>query len=286
MQKMIAFLFIVALSIVMVSGLSVAYAATISGTVKYAGSGLSGAKVTAEGPNSYLTTITSGSGTWSLTTVDGTTYSVDGMKQSFTHARVTGISGSQSGITHNLSTRSTVNAEFKIVGDEEFRSLYGASWKTTAKDKLLSAEPWYKDEHTISFADVAYYDTWDSNDSPPSCNSMVNEAMSETGWSGGTYSGAQVLAVFTAQTIPDANACVNTIPSSGGTHPAFITQHTTSDLPRTIMHEISHLYGFSHAASCTNIIPHIMASSCGSSYVKNWLPGDDDLLDGSRRTWY
>jgi len=59
----------------------------------------------------------------------------------------------------------------------------------------------------------------------------------------------------------------------------------TPDMARTIMHEISHLYGFSHAPSCTNIIPHIMASSC-TNYVKNWLPADDDLLDGSRRTWY
>lgn len=291
MSKTITYTILAGVFSLIFIGMYSAEAATISGTVKFAGSGLSGAKVTAEAISSYVSTITASGGTWSMTTQDTPTYTVDGMKQSFTHVRVTGIVGSQSGIIHNLSTRSTITANYKIAADEEFRSLYGASWKTTAESKLLSSEPWFRDEHTISFAAIAYYDTWDSNDSPPNCDSMVNEARSETGWAGGTYSGADILAVFTAQDIPGASACVNIIPTSGATHPSFITEQTTSNLARTIMHEITHLYGFSHTLTCTNIIPGIMATdasnnSCSASlYITNWVPADDTTLQ-NRRTWY
>lgn len=284
------------LSLMLVASSTEAFA--MSGTVNFAGNGLNGAKVTIEKVGTFRTVTSGASGTWSDSSPTGT-YTVSAMKDGFTHVTQSGISQSQTGLIHNLSSRSDVTAEFKIVGDEEFRTTYGASWQTTAKNKLFYAEPYFRADHSIAFADVAYYTTWDSNDSPVDCNGMVTEAMSETGWSGGTYSGAQILAVFTAQNIPSGggggttNGCVNIIPSSGGTHPAFIIRNTTvqDDTSRWVMHEITHLYGFSHTqTTCGTEVPAIMNTdtsnfSC-SDQTQNWRPVDDSTIESSRRTWY
>lgn len=266
----------------------------MSGTVNSGGSGLSGSKVTIEKVGTFRTVTSGTSGTWSDSPPTGT-YTVSAMKDGFSHVAQSGITQGQTGLIHTLTSRSSVTAEFKIVGDEEFRSAYGASWKTTAKNKLFYAEPYFRSDHTITFADIAYYDTWDSNDSPADCNGMITEAMSETGWSGGTYSGAQILAVFTNQNIPSGsgivNGCVNVIPTSGGTHPGFIIRDTTvqDDMARYVMHEITHLYGFPHTLTCTEV-PAIMNTdasnfSC-SDQTKNWRPADDSTIESSRRTWY
>lgn len=270
---------------------------TASGTVKAFGSGLQGAKVSIEGINFWTFTTTNSGGTWSITTGSSgfpSTYYVDGMKQSYTHDQNSGYSGSNSGIINDLTTRSTITAKFKIAADEEFRSLYGAGWQSTAKDKLLTSESYFQDEHTISFADTAYYSTWDSQDgSGRTCEDQRDEAITETGWGAGTYSNSDILVIFSEQGFSSADGCVDGIPTSGGTHPAFIADNNTSNMGIVTMHEITHLYGFSHTNTCSNITKAIMnVDSSGNEctgatlLIKNWAPADDVTIDNNRRTWY
>lgn len=272
-------------------GVDHAYASvTLSGTVENTSSmGLDDAKVTAEAGGSYEWERTAGDGTWSMTADSGKTYKVDGMKTSYDRDRVSGVSGTTSGIDHELSSRSVVSAKFEIAADEEFRSLYGASWKSTAANKLFAAEPWFEEEHYMTFVDNYYYETWDSDDSEDDCGALQSELESETGWGGGTYHSSDILLGFTTTAMTYMGSGCNAladVPGMGGTHPVIISRHTTSDMARTIMHEITHTYGFSHIGSCSGIIPHIMAPSCGGDYIKNWTPDDDDTIENSRRTWY
>jgi len=287
MYQVTKFLIVASLVVLVTMGSFVsAEAATISGTLKKNGSPVVGGKVTAEATNSYVKTISQSGGTWSMTTLDTPTYTVDGMTTLATHNHVYGVIGSQSGINHNLSSRSLVTVYFKIAADEEFRTYYGSQWQSTANDKLISADPYFREEQSIGLSSVSTAYQWDSVDTATDCAILINEARSESGWNGGTYSGADILAIFTKQDVAGGTACVLfPVPTQGGTHPAFLTEHTTSDMARTIMHEVTHLYGFNHG-SCTNVIPNIMAtpSTC-TNYIKNWMPADDDTMN-ARQNWY
>jgi hypothetical protein len=291
MQNKILFSFIVSFALLMIVT-NPLYASAASGTVKYNGVGISGAKVTFEQSGSvplYASTVTSSGGTWSYALGSGT-WQIDAMKSGFTHPQQSGVGSTQTGLIHNLSARSNTVAEFKIAGDDEFRNSFGTAWKTTAKSKLVTAEAYFKDEHSISFADVAYFDTWTSTTT--NCSIMLDEGKTQTGWSSGTYSGAQVLALFTGTTLSGStNGCVRLpLPTIGGTHPAFVVNAiSVSDSPRRIMHEITHLYGFTHTLTCSTIVPSIMKTdssevSCPNQLM-NWTPTDDQTLE-NRRSWY
>ncbi len=115
---------------------------------------------------------------------------------------------------------------------------------------------------------------------------MGQEAADDSNWSAGNYGTAEILIGFTDAPVTGGTGCINTIPGSGGTHPYIVVSLDSTDIPRTVMHELTHAYGFSHTSTCTNIIPGVMAVSCGNSlYVKNWIPADDTTME-NRRSWY
>lgn len=105
-------------------------------------------------------------------------------------------------------------------------------------------------------------------------------------WNSGNYGIAEILIGFTGKQMPDANGCINAVPTAGGTHPYIMVSNWSPDIARTVMHEVTHAYGMDHVTSCLNQIPGIMASSCGDSlYIKNWVPDDDTTME-SHRSWY
>ncbi|MBI5146386.1 MAG: hypothetical protein HZA84_04110 [Thaumarchaeota archaeon] len=308
MQKLILCIFaLIVTSVVLSDNIKAAEAGTISGTAKIDGVGTSAVKITAESVNTdpaigYQVTTSGTGGTWSMTVTNGQTYSVDGMKSTATHGRVSNVNGNgQSGVNHNLVSRPTPlpDVVFKIAADEEFRTQYGTSWQSTAINKLNMAEPWFLTEHGIDFVVISatnFY-AWSSNNNALGCggpnppdptNYLHPEVRSESGWNSGTYNGADILIAFTRQSISDADGCAN-VPGSGGTHPAIVVQDAPSsgDLTRVIMHEITHTYGFNHDSSC-NFEPSIMLTPNNllcSNFIKNWRPAHDDTLE-TRRSWY
>jgi len=108
----------------------------------------------------------------------------------------------------------------------------------------------------------------------------------DVNWTSGNYGIADILIRFTGKNM-GGTGCTNTIPSSGGTHPYIMITNYSSDMARTVMHEVSHTYGLQHnTSSCSTQIPGIMASACpGSIYIKNWTPSEDTTM-GSNRNWY
>lgn len=117
---------------------------------------------------------------------------------------------------------------------------------------------------------------------------MRDDMRTDVNWNTGNYGIAEILIGFTGINMADATGCINAIPGSGGSHPYIIISNWSSDMARSVMHENTHAYGFSHTLSCTNQIPGIMAtdafnSSCNSSiYIKNWTPADDTTMEARR----
>jgi hypothetical protein len=263
-----------------------AYAISITGNVKSGGVGLGDAKVTAERVGEYKWTRTATSGTvgsYSLTVGSTSSYTVAGMKTSYTRASAT-VNGGSAAPDLNLSARSLTNIIFKIAFDTSAGSGLTID---QARFYLYSAEPWFREEHSIDFQETGPGTAWSTSDvTQVFCDPDMNKDMQEdVNWVFNNYGIAEMLIGFTGKQYTDGTGCINGIPTQGGTHPYMQITNWSPDIARTVMHEVSHAYGLPHA-SCFNAIPGIMASTCNDSiYIKNWVPADDTTME-SRRGWY
>jgi hypothetical protein len=266
-------------------GLVYAGGTNITGTVEFGGSGVNDAKATAERVEEYKWDRTDSSGDYDLATTTTNSYTVSSMKTGYTRDSDS-VNGGNVAPDQAISTRANTDVKFKVGYDATTTVTL-----TEARDWLLDGEPWFLEEHSIDFIATTASESWTSG-SDDTCANLLTEMNNDIGWTGGDYGGADVLFGFTDGAITNANACINAIPGSGGNHPYIIADFAnTADMARTVMHEMTHAYGFSHTLSCTNQIPGVMATnasnqSCSDSiYIKNWVPNDDTTLEG-RRSWY
>lgn len=259
-----------------------AFAVNLSGQITYNTSGLSGAKATAERVGEYEFDFTDSSGNYAVVVDTINSYTVSGSKALYTYKTAIYNGGNSSANVNVAPTRTLTDIKFKVAYDTDT----GVTL-SQAKSQLLSAEPWFKTEHSIDFVETTASSAWTSSDAVDDDICVLNNEMrDDANWFSGSYGSAEILIGFTDGAATGGTGCANTIPNTGGTHPYVIADLTSPDIARTVMHEISHAYGFSHVSSCTSLIPGIMASVCGGSdYVKNWVPADDTTLE-SRRSWY
>lgn len=275
-------------AIIPMIGIGAVYAVgtNITGVVNSGGSALNDAKSTAERAGEYQWDRTDASGNYDLATTTTNSYTVESMKSGYTRDSDS-VTGGNSAPTQTISTRSYTDVKFKV-GYDTTKSVT----LSQAKDWLLDGEPWFRDEHSIDFVETTASESWTSSGATATCAGFLSAMNSDIGWTGGDYGGADILFGFTDNGFSDAVACINTTPGAGGTHPYIVADGDSSDMARTVMHEMSHAYGFSHNTStCSTQIPGIMAigpgpGTCSSSiYIKNWVPSDDTTLE-SRRSWY
>ncbi|MEM0364527.1 MAG: hypothetical protein QXE95_01955 [Candidatus Nitrosocaldus sp.] len=266
------------------------YAYSITGYVKTGGTGLADSKVTAERVGEYKWTRTSSSGnigSYTLTVDSTNSYNVAAMKTQYTRANAT-VNGGSTAPDLTLSTRSFAYVTFKIAYDTSPGSRLTID---QARYYLYSAEPWFREEHSIDFQEAGAGTGWSTDGTPQFCvNYFLDDLANDTGWLYGNYSGASILIGFTGKTFndyPPTAGCISHIPTSGGTHPWIVISNNTPDMARLVMHEVSHAYGLEHIVqSCSNQIPNIMAPGCPSNiYIKNWTPSHDATMQ-SRRNWY
>ena len=191
----------------------------------------------------------------------------------------------------DISTRSEITVRFKVGYDDTT----GVS-ESEARDELLRAEPWFRQEHGIVFDVYNDIGNWTSSgQSTTDCIPVLNHTKSDLNWSYGNYGTSDILAVFSDghMALTAGKACGER-PVIGGTHPAMYvdirTDHYDWIRDRRVAHELAHLYGFGHLASCpVDLIPNLMAMTnfdrC-DGYIVNWTPDDDITMENSRRTWY
>ncbi|WP_415281391.1 carboxypeptidase-like regulatory domain-containing protein [Candidatus Nitrososphaera sp. FF02] len=262
---------------------SASAAVNVSGQVKNSsGSGISSARVSAEASGfHYHSTVANGSGQWSLSVDNGISYTIDTSKDGMNRDRETGIVGPASGISHTINTQTPITVKFKITSDEEFRALYGVSWRTVAKDRLFAVEPYFRGEHNIRFTDQVYYDFWDSADGT-NMSSKYNEVRNELNWPAVT-NGAKVLWTVTGESLSGDVCGVATDAGGQNQYPSSIVKNIASP-PSTsqkcIMHEISHNYGLDDLFG--NQWYDVMNKDTASNL--NWMPSHDDLMQ-QRRGW-
>lgn len=278
----------IALAIALLSvGVLQAYAASISGQTKYGGSGLGFVKVTAEKIGEYKTITSDSSGNYNLSVATTNPYSVSGSKAGYQYVGYSNING---GSTLNViipNSRSYTDIKFKVAYDTSTGITL-----TAAKNYVVSAEPWFRTEHSIDFVETWASASWTSSGAGSDICDLRTEMKDDVNWTSGNYGTAEILIGFTGVNTSPSYGCHSfPLPTSGGTHPFMAASTSTSDMARTVMHELSHSYGFSHTLTCDNQIPGIMATDefndpCGSStYIKNWVPADDSTME-SRRSWY
>jgi hypothetical protein len=284
-RKLVIMYSIIAGAILIASSATIMYdqalaAVAISGQTKTGTNGLSYTRVSAEASGGhYHSTIADGFGFWTLNVDNSISYTVDASKFAYNRGRVTNVVGPQSGIAHNLALQTQYTIEFFIVADEEFRSLYGSSWQSTAKNKLYTAVGYFENQHNIKFKDQYYYTSWDSNDAVTDICDFVTEVTTDTGWNSGNRQGANVLWAISGQSLSGPTGCAN-IPSGSGGYPASVVDNVASDMAFVVMHELSHNYGLQHN---TGTWWDIM--NTGSYPNKNWRPSNDDWMQ-SKRNWY
>jgi hypothetical protein len=212
---------------------------------------------------------------------------VDSTKQGFTRDRDT-VNGGQTAPTQSVGPRFYTDTKWKVA--------YDTSTSVTlaeARNYLLQGEPWFRDEHSIDFIETTASEAWTSSGATATCAGFLTHMNSDTGWTGGDYGGADIMAGFVDGGFTDAIGCIPApVPTQGGQHPYYVINVAQSaDIARSVMHETTHAYGFNHTLSCDNQIPGIMATnsnngSCSSSiYIKNWTPTDDNTME-ARRSWY
>lgn len=121
---------------VIVSIVIPAYAIAILGTVKdVSNNGLADPKITAERVGEYNSARgSSGSpaGAYSVPVSTTNTYTVDAMKTSYAHGRLSNVAGGSTNQDFNLATRTLRTVNVYIAADEEYRTAHGASWVTDA----------------------------------------------------------------------------------------------------------------------------------------------------------
>lgn len=287
MQKTFMVL-IVAASLLSVTVLQ-AYAVNITGNVKSGGTGLGDAKVTAEKVNEYAWTRSATSGTvgsYTLSVGSTSSYTVAASKQGYTRAS-TSVNGGSAAPDLNLSTRSNTVITFKIAFDTSVGSQLTID---QARFYLYSAEPWFLDEHSIDFQEAGAGTAWSSLPwvSGNDCLNFNSDMKTDVNWVSGNYGISEILIGFTGKSFGLGYGCINTIPNGAQQHPYITISNFSPDMARSVMHEVSHAYGLQHISSCTNVIPGIMAVTCGESsslYIKNWEPSNDSLME-TNRGWY
>lgn len=265
-----------------------AFAVNITGNVKSGGTGLGDAKVTAEKVAEYKWTRSATSGTvgsYSLSVAGTSSYTVAAAKTSYTRASAT-VNGGSAAPDLNLSTRSLAVVMFKIAFDTAVGSQLTIE---QARFYLYSAEPWFREEHSIDFQETGPGTAWTTTglSSGSACENFRDDMKTDVNWNTGNYGIAEVLIGFTGKSMdPGTYGCINGDPQGGGTHPYIIISNTSPDMARSVMHEVSHAYGLDHnTSSCSTQIPGIMAPSTCVHYIKNWRPTDDTTMN-LRRTWY
>jgi hypothetical protein len=284
MQKSII---VLTLAIALLSvGIMQAYAISISGQTRYGGSALGGVKVTAERISEYKYVFSDQTtGNYNLVVDTTNAYSVSGSKAGYQYQSYSNINGGSSLNVILPNSRSYTDIKFKVAYDTDTGITL-----TAARNYVVSAEPWFRTEHSIDFVETNADAAWTTNGAGTDICGLLTELRNDVNWNSGNYGTAEILIGFTGLATT-GTGCINTIPSSGGTHPYITASTSTSDMARTVMHELTHGYGFSHTGTCSNQIPGIMAtsstgSSCSSSiYIKNWTPADDSTME-SRRAWY
>jgi len=274
-------------------GITDAFATHNSGYVKEGATGIDDAKVTFEKVGEYEYDRTSSSGLYGEYLPSGSSgWYVDAMANVYDRDTTSGISQGDS-YNFDLSDRSNNTLDIKIAPD----SSTGVT-AVEARAWVNLGEPWYEEEHTIIFDEWQATESWTSAGASSSgCADVLSELNSDIAWlSANDYDGADILIGFTDGKMSGPYACMNNDsgsnpPTSGGNHPYVVVDQDSSDLARSVMHEISHAYGFDHVdATCSGQIPGIMATAsgggaCSNEYIKNWVPADDVTLD-SRRGWY
>ena len=262
------------------------------GYVEDSGTGVNPAKVTFEKAGEYeWENVISATGYYSQVLPNGSTgWYIDAMADGYDRDAKTNINeGTRNDF--DISTRSEITVRFKVGYDDTT----GVS-ESEARDELLRAEPWFRQEHGIVFDVYNDIGNWTSTgQSTTSCIPVLNHAESDLNWSYGNYGTSDILAAFSDGHMASdaAKGCAH-VPLWGGTHPAMYVDIRTEDpdwiRDRLVAHELTHNYGFRHLASCpVDLIPNLMAMTNNDrcdGYITNWTPDDDITIENSRRTWY
>jgi len=275
---------------VMVSIVVPAYAIAILGQVRdTSNNGLADPKITAERVGEYdWARGSSGTpaGTYSVTVSSTNAYTVDAMKTSYNHNRLSNVAGGSTNQNFNLPTRTLRTVNVYIAADEEYRTAHGASWVTDATTKLKSSEGWWKEEHGIQFNVVGNSGTSWNSPAGANCDTLTNDLISDI-WHSPYPGGAFVFAV-SGQSIAEVGCAKNTTPTDHD-HPTVVITDNFAEGDRLSMHEITHIYDYDH--QCNTGWYDIMESTgtpCGSDTalrIKNWKPAGDDVIEANR-LWY
>ena len=261
------------------------------GYIKDGGSGVHPAKITFEKAGEYFWDDISSPGGYyykQITPNGSTGWYIDAMADGYDRHAKTGQSEGASYNNFDISTRSENTINFKMAYD----TTTGVTL-AEARNELVSAEPWFEDEHGLVFNEWNSNVAWTSSgQSTTNCSSVKSHAESDANWSSGNYGSADILAVFSDghMSSTSSKACAD-VPVSGGTHPSLYVDIRTSDSDynrdRRVAHELTHNYGFSHLSSCTGAIPGLMSVTDTSycDYIINWSPANDVTLE-NRRGWY
>lgn len=263
-------------------GITPAFATHIEGEVTNTSSQtLNGAWVNSEAANNYAHTTQPSSGDYLVGPTSGTN-TVSASQYYFERDTQTGVAWYANNIDFSLSTQSVENLEYVIAVD-------GVS-TSTMRGHINNAEDYFQIEHSINFIEDSST-TWSINGNLD-CGDALDELESDVSWSSISansdiligFVDEQLTAVINGNTV-DVNACTRG-PFSSTASPVIVIGDSSSDYPRSIMHELTHDYDMDHeTASCTSQIPNIMAVDCTSQYVKNWTPSQDTNME-NRRSWY
>jgi hypothetical protein len=229
-------------------------------------------------------------GSFSISVPQGYSYTLDASKDGYSRARYgSTITTSTSGITLISNPQTTAILDLFVAPDDEFRSTYGANSEGTAWSKITAKEALYRDNWNVHFNKKYYSTAWTSPGSTDMLT-LLNDAASDTGWSSGSYQGADELLAITGISgtlycgSDPAAGCVPTpLPSTGGTHPKALVQDATS-FADTSNHELFHNYGFSHHTSNYYCI---MNTGLWKDFDTAQPSYDDTMaISGSVRSWY
>ncbi|HXG74202.1 MAG TPA: M12 family metallo-peptidase [Candidatus Nitrosotenuis sp.] len=276
---------------VVVSIIVPAYAISILGTVRdTSNNGLPDPKITAERVGEYnFARGSSGTpaGAYSVPVSTTNQYTVDAMKTSYGHNRLTNVAGGSTNQNFNLPARSVITVNVYLAADEEYRNANPSGWVTAATNKLKSAEPWFKEEHGIQFSIIGNSGTSWNSPAGASCNTLANDMIADIGWPGSAPASADFVFAVSGQSFTEQGCATNTTPTSHSKPDVTVSDNfSPGDL--LVMHEITHIYDYDH--QCNTGWYDIMEASgvsCNdlSLRIKNWKPSADDIM-AANRSWY
>ena len=300
MNKQKSILFAAGLIPLLFMGIPQAQASFIDGYIKDGGTALFDAMATAERPNHYAFDHTNTSGFFSINTDAGASYTVSGTDYLYDRSADTTVAnGGNAGTLDVVNTRSDKNILILVQYDTHKSVTF-----SEADDAIKEAELNFHVQHSIDFV-TSDGTSYSSNGIGSDCGDHLTEIRSDANWESGSFAGKDILIGVTNDGF-DGTGCMRShddtnIPDEADQHPYLAIDQDSSNIERTVMHELTHAYRMEHtdttlnnsgSGSCTSLIPGIMNTyDDGSEFflcsnnITNWIPDDDTTMEDNR-LWY